>query len=387
MSKNILICLDGTKNEVKAKAVTNVFNIAEFADLTKPDEQVLYYGPGVGTMAPPSAWTGLAQRISLTGGMALGHGMRQDIAEAYTYLMDTWQPGDKVFVFGFSRGAYTARALCGMLYRIGLLRPGTDNLVPYAVRTYARNRGKDSDLSREEGWGRMDKFAKGLSRRIDGDSPAFPVHYLGIFDTVKATKAFGRDISWPYTRSLPNVRVVRHAVSIDEKRRPFEEYLVFPDPKETFPALQEVWFAGVHSDVGGGFEDDFTLSKITMRWILDGAIKQGFKVRSGKYRYHLTDLGEAEACSPMRGTDAVWRFLQAPWHWLFSPWRGRPIPEDATIHASVEIRGANTELNYRPRLPRTYKVDEEPWSGPPPAAETGADGAVDAAPVGAPNKR
>ena len=68
MSKNILICLDGTKNEVKAKAVTNVFKVAEFADLTKPDEQVLYYGPGVGTMAPPSAWTGLAQRISLPAG-------------------------------------------------------------------------------------------------------------------------------------------------------------------------------------------------------------------------------------------------------------------------------------------------------------------------------
>src|ERR1700754_4945414 len=173
-ARNIIICLDGTKNEVKAKAVTNVFKVAEIADLTNPGEQVLYYGPGVGTMTAPSAWTSVAQRISLIGGMLVGHGMRQDIAEAYTYLMNTWEPGDKVFVFGFSRGAYTARALCGMLYRIGLLRPGSDNLVPYAVRTYARNRG-DSDLSKEEGWGRMDKFAEGLSRTIEGSSFAFPV--------------------------------------------------------------------------------------------------------------------------------------------------------------------------------------------------------------------
>jgi uncharacterized protein (DUF2235 family) len=366
VSKNILICLDGTKNEVKAKAVTNVFNMAEFADLTNPDEQVLYYGPGVGTMAPPSAWTGLAQRISLIGGMALGHGMRQDIAEAYTYLMNTWEPGDKVFIFGFSRGAYTARALCGMLYRIGLLRPGSDNLVPYAVRTYARNRG-DSDLSTDEGWGRMDKFAKGLSRRIEGDSLAFPVEYLGVFDTVKATKVFGRDIAWPYTRDLRNVRVVRHAVSIDEKRPQFEEYRVFPDPKEKFPALKEMWFAGVHSDVGGGFEDDnLTLSKITMRWILDGAIRRGLKVRSGKYRYHLTNLGDAEACSAMRPTDAVWRYLQAPWRWLFNPWRSRPIPDGATIHSSVEMRMAKRDPKYQPPLPDNFHVDDEPWSGPPP---------------------
>jgi uncharacterized protein (DUF2235 family) len=368
VSKNILICLDGTKNEVKAKAVTNVFNMAEFADSTEPGEQVLYYGPGVGTMAPPSASTGLAQRISLIGGMALGHGMRQDIAEAYTYLMNTWEPGDKVFVFGFSRGAYTARALCGMLYRIGLLRPGSDNLVPYAVRTYARNRGKDSDLSGPEGWGRMDKFAKGLSRRIQGDSLAFPVEYLGLFDTVKATKVFGRDIAWPYTRSLPNVRVIRHAVSIDEKRPQFEEYLVKPDPDQQYPALKQVWFAGVHSDVGGGFEEDsnLTLSKITMRWILDGAIRRGLKVRSGKYKYHLTKLGEKEACSDMRSTETGWRFLQAPWRWLVKPWRTRPIPDGATIHSSVEIRMDKRDPKYQPVLPANFFVEDEPWSGPPP---------------------
>jgi uncharacterized protein (DUF2235 family) len=368
--KNILICLDGTKNQVEATEVTNVFSIAEFADLTDPAEQVLYYGPGVGTMAPPSAWTGLAQRISLVGGLALGHGMRQDIAEAYTYLMNTWEPGDKVFVFGFSRGAYTARALCGMLYRIGLLRPGSDNLVPYAVRTYARKPGKDSDLSKPEGWGRMDKYSEGLARKIEGESRAFPIEYLGLFDTVKATKAFGRDIRWPYTRQLPNVRVVRHAVSIDETRPQFVEYLVEPDPKQKFPALDEVWFAGVHSDVGGGFQDDkLTLSKIPMRWILDGAIKRGLKVRSGKYRSHLTKLGEAEACSGMRTNSTAWRFLQAPWRAVFKPWRTRPIPDDATIHGSVEIRMAKASPKYQPRLPAKFLVNDEPWSGPPPPVE------------------
>ena len=170
MSKNILICLDGTKNEVKAKAVTNVFKIAEVADLENPEEQVLYYDPGVGTKPAASAFTAFAQRFSLLGGMALGWGMRDDIGEAYTYLMNTWEPGDKVFIFGFSRGAFTARALCGMLYRVGLLRPGSENLVPYAVRAYARKPGKDSDLNREEGWDRIDKFSKALAIRPLGCS-------------------------------------------------------------------------------------------------------------------------------------------------------------------------------------------------------------------------
>jgi uncharacterized protein (DUF2235 family) len=129
MSKNIVVCLDGTGNEVKARAVTNVFKVAQYVDLKDPAAQVLYYDPGVGTMPATGAWTFIGQKVSLLTGLALGHGMRQNIAEAYTYLMNTWQPGDKVFVFGFSRGAYTARALCGMLYRVGLLRPGSENLV------------------------------------------------------------------------------------------------------------------------------------------------------------------------------------------------------------------------------------------------------------------
>ena len=367
VSKNILVCLDGTKNEVKAKAVTNVFKVAEFADLSKPDEQVLYYGPGVGTMAPPSAWTGIAQRISLLGGMALGHGMRQDIAEAYTYLMHTWQPGDKVFIFGFSRGAYTARALCGMLYRVGLLRPGSENLVPYAVRVYARRPGKDSDLESEEGWDRMDKFSEGLSVRTDGDRRSFPVEYLGIFDTVKATKGLGRDISWPYTRSLPNVRVIRHAISIDEKRRPYPEYRVFKSAKYKRPEeISEVWFAGVHSDVGGGFVDNPQLGNITMRWMLDGAVALGMKLRRQKYMNRFGALGDADACAPMHKNGGGWRFLQPPWYWIFNPWRYRPIPDGAVVHESVEIRMGDEKLNYRPRLPGRYEVDREPWTGPPP---------------------
>jgi uncharacterized protein (DUF2235 family) len=254
-----------------------------------------------------------------------------------------------------------------MLYRVGLLRRGSDNLVPYAVRVYARRPGKDSDLAQPEGWDRMDKFSEVLSITRDGDRRSFPIEYLGIYDTVKATKGIGRDISWPYTRSLPNVRVIRHAVSIDEKRRPYHEYLVHTDKmSKDLEELREVWFAGVHSDVGGGFVDNPELGRIAMRWIVDGAIRRGLGVRRQRYMNRFGGLGETDACAPMHETGWAWRFAQAPWYWVFKPWRQRPIPEGATIHESVELRRSRADLKYSPQLPTGYQVEKELWSGPPP---------------------
>jgi hypothetical protein len=216
----------------------------------------------------------------------------------------------------------------------------------------------------------MDKFSEALSITRDGDRPSFPVEYLGVYDTVKATKGGGPDIRWPYTRSLPNVRVIRHAISIDERRRPYPEYLVHPDPRsKDLEQFREVWFAGVHSDVGGGFVDNPQLGQIAMRWIIDGAIKRGLKIRPRRYMNRLGTLSAADACAPMHVMGWYWRFAQAPWYWIFNPWRSRPIPEGATIHESVEIRRAHDKLNYRPQLPIRYEVEKELWTGPPPATD------------------
>jgi uncharacterized protein (DUF2235 family) len=155
------------------------------------------------------------------------------------------------------------------LYRVGLLRPGSENLVPYSVRVYARRSGKDSDLSLPERWDRMDRFAAALSVQPRPDSLAFPIEFLGVFDTVRATRFLGRDIHWPYTNKLPHVWVVRHAVSTDENRRPYQECLIPVPPPGKAPQLTEIWFAGVHSDVGGGFGDQSELGKVTMRWMLE----------------------------------------------------------------------------------------------------------------------
>src|SRR5579859_1129691 len=182
VSKNIVICLDGTGNQLKAKGNTNVVRLYEMLDLVDPARQIAYYDPGVGTFSAQGAWTPLARRLTKLAGLAVGYGLRTNLAEAYTYLMQEYEEGDRLFVFGFSRGAYTARALVGLLHAVGLLRPGSENLVPYAVGVYARNR----TLSRDD-WTQLHRFAAAFCRKVDGRT-SVPVDFMGLWDSVKAGK-------------------------------------------------------------------------------------------------------------------------------------------------------------------------------------------------------
>ena len=325
MEKNIVICLDGTGNQLKARGSTNVVRIFEMLDLSDPARQVAYYDPGVGTFSAQGAWTPAARAVSRTMGLAVGTGMRQNLGEAYTYLMTAWEPGDQIYVFGFSRGAYTARALAGMLYRVGLLRPGCQNLVQYAVNIYARNRGKDADLSRDEGWKRIDRFSSAFARTTN-QTRAIPITFIGIWDSVKAAGILGSDLSWAYTRQLPNASTVWHAVSIDEKRRPYREYLV--EPKGRKPALNETWFAGVHSDVGGTFDDDPRLADISLKWIADGAMAAGLRLRPRSYRKWC-------ALTPEHAVGTIHRMGRI---WALATYRTRTVPPGARVHASVRDR-------------------------------------------------
>src|SRR6478752_545826 len=350
MTKNMVICLDGTGKEVKVSGRSNILKLFELLDLRNPQQQVGYYDPGVGTFAAPSAWSAPARALSRVGGMAIGNGLRQNRGDAYTYLMNTWEPEDQVFLFGFSRGAYTARALAGMVHRLGLLRPGSENLIPYAVSVYARRR--NSDLDEPEGWDRIEAFSTALSRTAQGKSLSLPIRFMGLFDTVKAASVFGRDLKWPYTRMLPNVAEVRHAVSIDEKRRPYREYLVKPKAGKP-PKLSETWFAGVHSDIGGSFEDKPELGKITLRWMVDGATQAGLIVRPEMLATRYT----------IDRDDALVSHHRMGLVWALATYRKRPLPPGCRVHASVQHR-LSREPGYAARLPPDTVWDEASWPAP-----------------------
>jgi uncharacterized protein (DUF2235 family) len=214
MSKQIVVCCDGTGNEYGDNN-SNVIKLYKVLRL-EPGKQVAYYHPGVGTMGAKNALSALGKAWTRFRGLAFGYGVSENIADAYQYLMRTYEPGDQVFVFGFSRGAYTARALCGMLRMFGLLSAGNEGLIPYAIRLFKS--------------GKKDKFhiAAGFKKTFCQECKP---HFLGVWDTVSSVGWILDPVGlkpWrmPYTSDLPDLQVIRHAVSIDERRAFFRQNLV-----------------------------------------------------------------------------------------------------------------------------------------------------------------
>ncbi|MFN8638042.1 MAG: DUF2235 domain-containing protein [Dehalococcoidia bacterium] len=124
--RNLVLCLDGTSNEPET-GMTNVARLFEIA--VKDDQQRVFYHPGVGTMGARSATTQTGKALTRLAGLAIGYGVQDNIEEAYRFLVREYVAGDRIYIFGFSRGAYTARALAGLLRTVGLLRPEAENLV------------------------------------------------------------------------------------------------------------------------------------------------------------------------------------------------------------------------------------------------------------------
>jgi uncharacterized protein (DUF2235 family) len=348
--KNIVLCLDGTGNQLKATANSNVVLLYSMLNHSDPEKQVAFYDPGVGTMGARGAWTTWGQKFTKLLGLVFGFGIKDNLEEALVYLMQTYEPGDQVFIFGFSRGAFTARGLSGLTYRAGVMRKGAENLVPYLVAAYT----KGSEFSKDD-WAKLNRFAQIFSKKTDG-SLALPVHFLGLWDSVKALGILRSDPNWPYTRKLPNARHISHAVSIDERRRPYAEYLVKPDPKTT-TTLQETWFAGVHSDVGGGFVDHPEPGRIALKWMADRALDHGL-ILSAKSYTKLCKLTVADAAGPIHANGKVWGVLGL---------RQRPIEaKSPSIHQSVRDR-MTANPSYRiPADPNQVIWDDPDWTTPHP---------------------
>ena len=120
MARKLVVLLDGTGNEIKS----NLSNVLKFyMCLRKDDLQRVYYDPGVGTIGTPGWWDQLKVKIQGLLGLALGYGLDENVLDAYSWLARNWEPGDEIYLHGFSRGAYTARVLAGFIHMCGLLRP------------------------------------------------------------------------------------------------------------------------------------------------------------------------------------------------------------------------------------------------------------------------
>jgi len=252
--RNLVLCFDGTNYEF-GREPTNVVRLIQVLDRDRLKGQRLYYDPGVGTLPEPGALLPVLKTLTQWFGLAFGLGLSRKIIQAYTYLIDFWEPNDRVFLFGFSRGAYTARVLAGLLHQLGLLPRGNYNLIPYAMKYFRRiteARHYKSRVADAGKWKQLcDEFRRTFAREVTpGDEERrFQVHFLGVWDTVSSVGWVWDPKHFPFTAYNPSVKHIRHAVAIDERRAFFRQNLCRPAPGQD---VLELWFPGVHSDIGGG---------------------------------------------------------------------------------------------------------------------------------------
>jgi uncharacterized protein (DUF2235 family) len=353
MPKNIVICCDGTNNEfgICNTSVVRLMQVATQDDST----QVVYYDPGVGTLPDPSAWTRIAKKISEWKALGFGTDIEGKVTTAYSHLMDVWELGDKVFLFGFSRGAYTARVLAGMLHALGLLAKGNGHLLPYAMEVFRSLR-----KNKENYWALCENFRWTFARPIAGDdSRRFPLHFVGLWDTVSSVGYAWNPARYQYSYRNPSVKTIRHAVSLDERRWFFRQNQIGDVPGQD---ASEVWFAGVHSDVGGGYpENGGGLWRVAFEWLLGEAQAKGLLVDGARLATVRTRTAAPQRpwAEPQHEslTGIMWHLAEyVPKHgwdpvkkrdkWSIGAGRGRFVHNGAQLHKSVLDR--MREVAYAP---------------------------------------
>lgn len=357
--KKIVYCADGTWDGKSNQ--TNVFKI--FSALVVSANQMPFYDTGVGADGNPIE--------KLLGG-AFGTGLYQKIKDGYTKISQVYEDGDELFIFGFSRGAYTARSLAGMISICGLPSKNfDDSLVDKAFDAYRKKDQRAAILAT-------------LNAQYAMSTP--PITMVGVWDTVGSLgipAIFGGVSPLVYgfldTSLHPNVKNAFHALAIDEKRKEFPATLwsSAPAPGQT---IEQVWFSGVHSDVGGGYgqnSDDANtaLSDITLSWMINKAQSLGVTFSPSalaQYNYPL---------DPKYALDQL--------HDSWTPLWGFPIPRNipsgACLANSVLIRCQHGNsytpgnLSFQSGIPAsTYQVFQvvgaAPAGSPPAAAPAPAAG-------------
>ncbi|RDX42989.1 hypothetical protein OH76DRAFT_1253027 [Lentinus brumalis] len=320
-ARTLVLCFDGTGDSFDADN-SNVVGL--FSMLKKDDrnEQMVYYQPGIGTyLSNTQNVNGFKAQIDKILDEAIAWDLDAHVMGGYEFLMQNYQAGDKISLFGFSRGAYTARALAGMLHKVGLLPPCNHQQVPFAYKMYT--------MDDDAGWVQSNNFKKAFCIDVSID-------FIGVWDTVGSVGVIPHS-SLPFVKSNDAIRVFRHALALDERRVRFKPALYRYTPPEDVHGIDpgdmpkgdttwafahelepllaqiygkprrsasvdqfckdhagshahgktdslEVWFAGCHCDIGGGSVADsttFKLARIPLRWM----VRECFKANTG-IRFH-----------------------------------------------------------------------------------------------------
>ena len=438
IGKNIVLCSDGTGNTMMKGRGTNVWKLYEAVDLTahrwhqgngdangRGKEQIAFYDDGVGSQD---------NKIMKIIGGAFGWGLKRNILDLYKSLCRAYRAGDDIYIFGFSRGAYTARVLAGLILSCGILRHDTwttdeqlDRLSRKAYDSFRKHfklgtaKGRKADkawrevadatreledadevskskLSRklgelEQSAEHAEREAKAARARADAETDAFrrkyaiehdvhapdgnvTIRFLGVWDTVAAvglpfrefTKLWNRFVypfMFPDYLLSPRVQKGCHAISIDDERRTFHPMMwderQYSDPQQTH--LEQVWFAGVHSNVGGGYPKQ-GISLVALDWMMQRAQEMGLKfIESERDRYrHLQNIHD-KLYNSRHGLAVYYRYRPRNIGKIC-----RRLGIEPAIHVSALERIALGTQDYAPgNLPGEFRiVTTDPDSGAAP---------------------
>ncbi len=288
MAQNIVLLSDGTGQRGGVGFTTNVWQLYEA--LLRNDHQRVCYDDGVGSEK---------MMVSRVLGGAVGLGLARNVRHLYSFLVRTWESGDRIFLFGFSRGAFTVRLLAGLIAECGIIdlkKATSDKELDEMVRAaYCAFRSSQFF----PGVARTFKETYGVIDSTSGTAD-IPIKFVGVWDTVDAVgvpidemrEAFDQILRYSFRDNLlgPLVEVGRHAVAIDEARRTFAP-VMWDERLETKDRIRQVWFSGVHSNVGGGYPKR-QMAMIPLNWMIEEAIPHGLLIDDAKrdeYR-HAADV-------------------------------------------------------------------------------------------------
>src|SRR5882724_9893375 len=378
MSKNIVLLSDGTGNSSSKLFKTNVWRMFQTLDLKNPESQIAYYDDGVGTSS--------FKLFAILGGI-FGFGLKRNVIDIYSFCSPNYAEGDKIYGFGFSRGAFTIRVVAGFIARVGLVRydGNEDHLArdaEIAYREYRKVRNFKSGgnlfikpLRELRDWVSHVIFRKPTFKQLEAAGALVPIvrfDFLGVWDTVDAYGGPIEEITraidyWYWPLSMPDQfmthKVVRacHALALEEERDAFRPVLwddrYVRDGQNLVPAssnrtprhidderISQVWFVGVHSDIGGGYSRD-GLAHSTLAWMIERAkvcglvflafeeellkprvdpydklndSRHGF---TGYYRYRPRRLSDIYSQPPYKLS------LVADFRHIVDIWSNRPDPE------------------------------------------------------------
>lgn len=340
---NIIICADGTWNrpeeDLEKDHATNVLKVAR---AIKPKmgelKQHVFYDWGLGSY-----------HSSVSAGVT-GSGIHKNILDGYRYIVQNYAPGDRIFLFGFSRGAYTVRALSGLINNCGIIKRSDARLIQRAWEIYKRPSKRYSPSGDAS-----------IAFRQTHCHVSRKVHFIGVWDTVGSLGVpfsllglLDRKDEFYDTKMGGNINIARHALAIDEKREDFAPTLWVS--REDVD-LKQVWFAGAHSDVGGSYPPDKQTNTVAsdtpLAWMIDEA-----KLAGLKFEPHITQrLSDGTGAPLHKSRRHIFRIKRS----LHRPLADKRSP--SSIHSSVKVRYLQDQ-NYRP--PKLQElVDSVGWDGIP----------------------